>query len=138
MKNNIKILIIDDNMNSADRLSHALCKFEDVGAEYCGFDQSEINEVIKRFNPNVILLDLYDKFTLKKLRGVKVAQANLSDWRTSGIEKIILLTVFDKEGNAEVSKQIRKVLANGVVDGHIRKPATADEVISVVRDVLKK
>lgn len=138
MKGNIRIINIDDNKNTATMLCRALCKFEDVVAEHCGFDKSEIDEVMKRLNPTVVLLDLYDTFTLQKTRGLKLALANLSDWHTRGIDKIILLSVFDKEGNAEVSKQIRQVLANGIVDGHVRKPATADEVISVVRDTLKK
>ena len=123
-KNNIPILIIEDDIFLADLYR---TKFDLEGFDvYVAYDGEKGLELISKKKPAVILLDLI----LPKINGFVVLETIKKDKKLKDIP-IILLTNLSQKADVE------KGLSLGATDYLIKAHFTPGEIIEKVKSVLK-
>ena len=113
-----RVLVVDDNIDAAEMLAHALrYSGHEVREEHDGFSALV---AAADFNPDVVLLDL----GLPEMDGFEVARRLRADPRFAKV-RIIALTGYgqdnDKKRTAEVG-----------IDRHLVKPVEMEQVIEAI------
>ncbi|GAB5094476.1 PAS domain-containing hybrid sensor histidine kinase/response regulator [Caballeronia sp. HLA56] len=120
----LRIVVIDDNVDSADSLAMLLqMKGHEVRIAYHG---TEGIDVIRHFPPALILLDL----ALPDIDGFAVLRS-LRSHRLVGRAMIVAMTGFGQEGDKERSAQAG-------FDGHLVKPVDLQLLDEVVAKASKR
>jgi len=121
--NRIKLAICDDHAIFADGLKGLLMEREDIEIVGIGYDGTEIQEMIKEQDIDVILLDI----EMPQLNGIE-----LSAWLGEHYPQteVIALTMFDE------GVKIAEMVKAGV-KGYLVKSANISEVVEAIQTVYR-
>lgn len=123
-KNNIPILIIEDDVFLADLYR---TKFELEGFDvYTAYDGEKGLELVSKKKPAIILLDLI----LPKINGFVVLESIKKDKKLADIP-VILLTNLSQKADVE------KGLSLGAVDYLIKAHFMPSEVVAKIKELVK-
>lgn len=119
-----KILIIEDEKDIAELIKHYLEKdnFETLSA----FDGEKGLELIKRQNPDVVILDLM----LPKIDGIEVCKRIRSDSKVSDIP-VIMLTAKGDESDRIIGLELG-------ADDYVTKPFSPKELVARIKALLRR
>ncbi|OGL39224.1 MAG: DNA-binding response regulator [Candidatus Schekmanbacteria bacterium RIFCSPHIGHO2_02_FULL_38_11] len=119
-----KILIIEDEKDIAELVKHYLEKdnFETLSA----FDGEKGLELVKKQNPDVVILDLM----LPKIDGIEVCKRIRSDSKVSNVP-IIMLTAKGDESDRIIGLELG-------ADDYITKPFSPKELVARVKALLRR
>ncbi|HID28401.1 MAG TPA: response regulator [Desulfobacterales bacterium] len=131
-----KILVVDDDEEFASNMTESLRNFEDVSADYCDMNESDVTEAIQRVSPDVVLLDVYDLPSGDLTAGLKLLRAERDHWTAQGVKLVILVTVLGRQVTLTISEAIEAVLEEGIADGHVQKPVSTIRIMKEVEALL--
>ena len=115
-----RVLVVDDNIDAAEMLAHALrYSGHEVREEHDGFSALV---AAADFNPDVVLLDI----GLPEMDGYEVARRLRADPRFAKV-RIIALTGYGQETD-------RKRTAEVGIDRHLVKPVEMEQVIEAITE----
>ena len=119
-----KILIIEDEKDIAELIKHYLekDKFETLLAS----DGEKGLELIRRQNPDVVILDLM----LPKIDGIEVCKRIRSDSKVSGVP-IIMLTAKGDESDRIIGLELG-------ADDYVTKPFSPKELVARIKALLRR
>ena len=119
-----KILIIEDEKDIAELIRHYLekDKFETLLA----LDGEKGLELIRRQNPDVVILDLM----LPKIDGIEVCKRIRSDSKVSGVP-IIMLTAKGDESDRIIGLELG-------ADDYVTKPFSPKELVARIKALLRR
>ena len=119
-----KILIIEDEKDIAELVKHYLEKdnFETLSA----FDGEKGLELVKKQNPDVVILDLM----LPKIDGIEVCKRIRSDSKVSNVP-IIMLTAKGDESDRIIGLELG-------ADDYVTKPFSPKELVARVKALLRR
>ena len=119
-----KILIIEDEKDIAELIRHYLekDKFETLLAS----DGEKGLELIRRQNPDVVILDLM----LPKIDGIEVCKRIRSDSKVSGVP-IIMLTAKGDESDRIIGLELG-------ADDYVTKPFSPKELVARIKALLRR
>src|SRR4030067_3500062 len=119
-----KILIIEDEKDIAELIRHYLekDKFETLLA----LDGEKGLELIRRQNPDVVILDLM----LPKIDGIEVCKRIRSDSKVSGVP-VIMLTAKGDESDRIIGLELG-------ADDYVTKPFSPKELVARIKALLRR
>lgn len=116
----IKVAIIDDQGLMRDGLSTILSTDEDVNVVACGKSGEEAIEIVEKYNPNVLLMDVR-MAGMGGIEATRIIKERYSD------VKVLILTTFDDE------EYILKGLSYGAT-GYVFKDIESQKLIKIVKE----
>jgi CheY-like chemotaxis protein len=116
-----RVLVVDDNRDSADTLA-ALLEAWGHEVQTC-YDGPSVLAAVARFRPNVVLLDI----GLPKMNGYEVA----AQLRNSGEGRSLILVAFTGYGQEEDRRRVREA----GFDHHLVKPLEPAELEKILASV---
>jgi excisionase family DNA binding protein len=116
----LRILIVDDNVELADYLAKLLGKQEQVKGVVVAHDGFEAGEQIHVFKPNIVLLDLM----MPGLNGFETCHRIKQNDRTKHI-RIVAMTGYPSDEN------VQRILSEGA-EACLSKPVRAPELMAAL------
>lgn len=117
----INVMIVDDHRLFNDGLNAMLTQDTQIVVLAQVYDSREAQEKIKRFNPDVILID----FNMPHVNGNELTKSLMLERPDL---KILILSMYDDERHIESFKNIG-------AKGYLFKTATTEEVVRAIRKV---
>ncbi len=119
-----KILVIEDDKDIRDTITYIL---EDEKFEVVSSGNSRILRSILEINPDLILMDNWLTDWKSDANGQQLSYQLKSDPSTSHIPIIIISAVSN----------IKEIADAGLADGHLKKPFNMDELVELVKKIVK-
>ncbi|WP_238883067.1 response regulator transcription factor [Clostridium sp. YIM B02551] len=116
----IKVLVVDDQGLMRDGLATILSTDKDIDVVACGKSGEEALELVEKFSPNIILMDV-------RMEGIGGVEATRLIKKKYDKVKVIILTTFDDE------EYILKGLSYGA-SGYVFKDIESKKLIQVIKD----
>ncbi|MBL4931508.1 response regulator transcription factor [Clostridium sp. YIM B02565] len=116
----IKVLVVDDQGLMRDGLATILSTDKDIDVVACGKSGEEALELVDKFSPNIILMDV-------RMEGIGGVEATRLIKKKYDKVKVIILTTFDDE------EYILKGLSYGA-SGYVFKDIESKKLIQVIKD----
>ena len=119
----INVILIDDQQIIREGLKMLLSLYDDINIVAEGTDGSEALELIEKYNPDVLLMDIRMPI-MNGVEATKLVKEKYPDI------KILILTTFND------NDYIFDSLKNGA-NGYLLKDAGSDEIIDAIKNVYK-
>lgn len=119
----INVAIFDDNASRREGLSLLLSAIEEMTCVGSYSDCREIDLIIKRIKPDVILMDINMPF-VDGIEGLKIVKEKFPE------VKVIMQTIFEEEN------KILQALSNGA-DGYVLKQKSPMKLIDGINEVME-
>ena len=127
----LKILYAEDVEFLRDGVTADLSQEPDFKVACCDLNYEETLKSVREQNPDVLLLDVMSSTNIHE--GIRIAHALANTTaRKSQTLKILLLTIFRKD-----DASIKETLENKYADDVVTKPTTSDNIIRMIRQVVK-
>jgi len=127
-----KILYAEDVEFLRNGITADLAQEPDFEVACCDLGFEATLQQVKKFNPDVLLLDVMSPTNIHE--GIRIAQAlaNTSARKKRAL-KILLLTIFRDDDDS-----IKEALENEYADGIVTKPTTSENIIRMIRQVVSR
>lgn len=126
-----KILYAEDVEFLRNGITADLSQEPDFEVESCDLNYEDTLQKVNKFSPDVLLLDVMSPTNIHE--GIRIADAlTETTARKAGALKILLLTIFREDDDS-----IKQALGNGYADGIVTKPTTSENIVHMIRQIMK-
>lgn len=122
MKNQISVIIADDNQSTVSEISDYLKTQQDINVAACAYDGAEALELIRMINPDVVILDMI----MPKIDGIRLLR--LLNAEKEITSKVIMYSVSSNSRYMQLTEELG-------VNYYLLKPQPCEYICDVIRDV---